>query len=154
MFGFVVAVWAVRAWVVRDELRFPRRSLALLGGILLLTIASYGLLHPMWVADAEAWTSSKSTPSILLLVHNGGRVAVEVDRVSGEPLASVRTGFPGREGRGSAAYLPSGSTRAFVLRMRGGGCGLGQFHVRVRYRVFGLTLSEPLGVAPFGVTGC
>ncbi|HSB37731.1 MAG TPA: hypothetical protein VLD13_01485 [Gaiellaceae bacterium] len=152
VFGFVIAVWAVRAWVVRDEFRFARRTLALLGGILLLTIASYGFLHPVWVADAQLTTAPKSTRNVLLLLHNAGRVGVEVDHVSGAPFPSVRPGFPWKPERAAAVRFPPSSTRAFTLTMRGSGCG--PFDVRVRYRILGITLSEPLRVAPFGLAGC
>jgi hypothetical protein len=40
----------------------------------------------------------------------------------------------------------------FTLALGGSGCG--PFDVRVRYRILGLTLSEPLRVAPFGLAGC
>jgi hypothetical protein len=94
--------------------------------------------------DAEAATTAKSTRDVLLFLHNAGRVGVEVDRVSGAALP--------KHGRASAVHLRPTSTRAFTLALRGNGCG--PFDVRVRYRILGLTLSEPLRVAPFGLAGC
>ena len=67
------------------------------------------------------------------------------------PEGSCRLPLEARP-RASAVHIPPSSTRAFTLAMRGSGCG--RFDARVRFRVLGLTLSEPLRVAPFGLADC
>ena len=156
--GFLIAVWAVRAWVVRDEFRFPRPTLAVIAGILLLTIASYGVLHPVWVQssdvveNADVAATLPSSRTILFFLNNTSRVGVEVDSVSGAPLAKVRAGFPWTGDRGSTTRNPPSSPRAYNLTTSTGAGA--PVDVRVRYRVLGLRLSERLRVAPVGLARC
>ena len=155
-FFFLIAVWAVRAWVVRDELRFPRRLLGAIGVALVLAIASYGLPHPVWVESASAVTSfpPSKRPVVLLVLHNASRGTIEIERVTGGLVFSDgRAGFPGERGSGAPVRIPAGRSGTFTLEMRGGACGTAILGA-VRYRVFGLTLHEPLRVTPSGLPGC
>jgi hypothetical protein len=141
---FVIAVWAVRAWAVKDELRFPRRPLMAIGVLLVLTIASYGLFHPLWVESASAISSSPKPKrsAVLLMLHNASRATVELERVSAGGFSDARGGWPGQ-----STQLPlriAGShSEAFTLKLRPGTCGRGLI-AELRYRVLGHTMREPL----------
>ena len=153
---FLIAVCAVRAWVVRDELRVPRRLLVAIGFVLVLTIASYGLLHPVWVESASAITSSPPSkrPVVMLVLHNASRRTIEIERVTGGFVFSDgRAGLPWERGSGAPFRIPAGHSGTFALKMRADACGSALFGT-VRYRVFGLTLHEPLRVAPSGLPNC
>lgn len=153
---FLIAVWAVRAWAVRDELRFPRRLLGAIGAALVLAIGSYGLLHPVWVESASAVTSSPRSkrPVVGLVLHNASRGTIEIERVTGGLVfGDGRVGFPGERGSATPLRIPAGQSGTFTLRMRGGACGTAIMGT-VRYRVFGLALHEPLRVKPWGLPSC
>jgi hypothetical protein len=152
---FLIAVWVVRAWVVRDELRFPRRPLAAIGAMLVITIASYGLLHPVWIESASATTSMPRSkrPTVLLMLHNSSRATIEIGRVDGGLFVDARAGWPWAEGTALPVRIPGGHSAMFTVRKRAEECGDGLVG-SVRYRIFGRTLREPLRVALPELPGC
>ncbi len=143
---FVIAVFAVRAWVVKDELRFPRRPLLALGVLLVQTIASYGLFHPLWVESASAISSSPKPKrsAVLLMLHNSSRATVELERVSAGGFSAARGDWPWPSTR-LPLRIAGGHTAAFTLKRRPGTCG-GGLTAELRYRVLGRTMREPLGL--------
>lgn len=154
---FVIAVSAVRWWVVRDELRFPRRLLAGIGLVLALVIGSYGVVHPVWVDSATAWWSARAgkRPAVMLVLQNSGRVSVEVQRLSGGFLFSDgRVGLPGQDRALTSVRIPPGQSREFTLRPRPGSCSTALWGARLRYRVLGVAASEPLVAGVSGLRGC
>jgi hypothetical protein len=151
---FVIAVWAVRAWVVKDDLRIPRRPLLAVGAALALTIASYGLLHPIWVESAstvESIPKSKQT-RVVLMLHNSSRRSVEVEQLSAGGFTDART-RPWEPGSRLPVQISGGHTGVFTLRTRPGTCGNG-LDGRLRYRVLGRTLVEPLRLTLSGLPAC
>lgn len=150
---FLIAVCAVRGWVVKDELRFPRRPLLVTALLLVLTIASYGLFHPVWVESVSATSSPTSKrPTVWLMLHNAGRASLTIERVSAVGFRDARGGFPW-----TSAELPvriaGGHTEAFTLKLQPGTCG-GGFRGTVRYRVLGRTMLEPLSLTAPRVRSC
>jgi hypothetical protein len=152
---FVIAVWVVRAWVVKDELRFPRIPLLVVAAALVLTIASYGLFHPVWVESATATSSmSKSKrPTILLTLRNASRTGIRLEEISAGGFTPARAGWPWQLGTPLPVRIPGGHTEAFMLRMKSGTCGNG-FIANARYRVFGRTLHQPFTLTVSGLRGC
>jgi hypothetical protein len=142
---FLIAVCAVRGWVVKDELRFPRRPLLVTALLLVLTIASYGLFHPVWVESVSATSLPTSKrPTVLLMLHNAGRASLTIERVSAAGFTDARGGFPW-----TSAELPvriaGGHTEGFTLKLQPGTCG-SRFSGSVRYRVLARTMHEPLSL--------
>jgi hypothetical protein len=149
---FVIAVWAVRAWVVKDELRMPRRPLLLVGAALALTIASYGLAHPVWIESASATSPATKRPTVVLVLHNQGRVAVDVEQVIANGRHEARVGWPWADTRRLPVRIGPGRSDEFTVKVSAGDCGgvVG----RIRYRVLGATRSEPLETKPSGFPAC
>jgi hypothetical protein len=153
-FFFLIAVWAVRAWVVKDELRIPRRPLLAVGAALALIIAAYGLFHPIWVesqSTLEAIPKSKQT-RVVLMLHNSSRRSVEVEQLSAPGFTEGRVG-PWEPGSRLPVRISGGHTGVFMLRVKPGTCGNG-LDGSVRYRVFGRTLDEPLRLTLAALPGC
>jgi hypothetical protein len=148
---FLIAVWAVRAWVVKDELRFPRRPMAVVGTVLVLTIASYGLVHPVWL-EASTATTVKQTATVMLVLHNQGRVPVEVDRITANGWHEARAGWPWAYTRRLPVRIAPGHSETFMVTVSRGDCG--GLRGTIRYRVFGRTSSEPLSSNPSSFPAC
>jgi hypothetical protein len=145
---FVVAVWAVRAWVVRDQLRLSRRLLAITGVALLLTVGSYGLFHPVWVQSVSAVSEMPKAkrPTVLLMLHNASRGSLLIERLSAGGFTDAGAGWPSEPSRPPPLRVGAGRTEPFILKARLGTCGTG-FMATVRYRVLGVTLHEPVRLA-------
>lgn len=152
---FLIAVWVVRAWVVKDDFRVPPRVLLATGAVLVSTIASYGLLHPVWVESASASSSMPKSkrPTVLLRLHNASRASLELQRVSAGGFTDARAGWPWEVGTRMPVRISGGHTGTFTLRMRPGTCGNGLI-ANVRYRVLGRTLREPLRLTVSGLSTC
>jgi hypothetical protein len=144
---FLIAVWAVRAWVVKDELRFPRHPLLAIGLLLVLTIASYGLFHPLWVESASATFSQprEKRQTVMLVVHNASRASMKIERVSAGGFTDARAGWPWEDATQLPLRIAGGQTAALTLKMQPGTCGNG-LTAHLRYRLLGQTLHEPLRV--------
>jgi hypothetical protein len=151
---FVIAVCAVRAWVVKDELRFPRRLLLATALLLVLTIASYGLLHPVWVESVSATSSPPQSkrPTVLLMLHNAGRASLTIERVSTGGFSDARAGPPWTS-RELPVRIAGGHTEPFTLTLQPGSCG-SRLIGAVRYRVLGRTMDEPLRLTAPEVRSC
>lgn len=152
---FLVAVWAVRAWVVKDEFRFPRRPLLAIGALFVLTIASYGLFHPVWVESASPIVSHPTAkrPTVMLVLHNGSRASMTIERVSAGGYTDARAGWPGENAAQLPLRIAGGKTAALMLKMQPGNCGNG-LYARVRYRLLGRTLQEPFNVTVPDLRSC
>ena len=151
---FLIAVWAVRAWVVKDELRVPRRPLLAVGAALALVTTSYGLLHPIWVESASTVESIPKSKQmrVMLTLHNSSRGSVEVEQLSAAGFTDGRVG-PWEPGSSLPVRISGGHTGAFTLRTTPGTCGGGLDGI-VRYRVLGRTLVEPLRLTLAGLPAC
>ncbi len=145
---FLIAIWAVRVWVLKAELRVPRRPLLATGVVLVLTIASYGLLHPVWLESASAVVSQPKAkrPTVMLLLRNASHANMTLERVEVLGFTDVRSGWPFQGTTRLPLKLAGGKTATLTTHMRSGTCGNG-LYVRVRYRVFGKTLHEPIRLA-------
>lgn len=141
---FVIAVFAVRAWVVNEELRVRRWALLATGVLLVLTIASYGLFHPLWIESASSISSQakQKRPTVVVMLHNSSRASVELERVSAGGFTDVRGGWP-LDRTHLPLLIAGGHTEAFALKALPGTCGSGLI-AELHYRVFGRTLHEPL----------
>jgi len=152
---FLIAVWVVRAWVVKDDFRIQRPFLLATSVVLVATIASYGLLHPVWVQSADASSSMPKSkqPTVLLMLHNTSRASVELERVSAGGFTDARAGWPWEPGDPLPVRISGGHTGTFTLRMRPETCGDGLV-ADLRYRVLGRTLHEPLRLTVPGLSSC
>ena len=156
--GFLIATWAVRKWVVRAGHRFSRRALGLSALALMLTVASYGALHPVWVESATVVPSpsgSHEQSTLRLRLHNASWGTVVVESLSGGPL------FPRAIARRPAGpQLPPGvrieprASKSFALVGEANACATELPSGRIRYHLFGLTLSSPLRIKPYGSSSC
>jgi hypothetical protein len=152
---FLIAVWAVRAWVVKDEFRFPRWPLLATGVLLILTIASYGLFHPLWVESASATFSQprEKRPTVMLVLHNASRASMRIERVSAGGFTDARAGWPWENATQLPLRIAGGQTAALTLKMQPGTCGDGLL-ADVRYRLLGQTLHGPLRVTVPDLRSC
>jgi hypothetical protein len=155
--GFLVAVWLVRRWVVRASFRASRRALLGASVFLTLTVASYGLLHPVWVESAVVMPSPASTSGRVLVVslHNVSRLPLTIERVSGWPLFSdAVAGWPWQSRPVEALRVAPRATQTFTLKMPSDGCATIIPDAAIRYRVLGLTVHAPLRIAASGLPRC
>jgi hypothetical protein len=155
--GFMVAVWLVRRWVVRASFRASRRVLLGASVFLMLTVASYGLLHPVWVESAVVMPSPASTNGRVLVVslHNVSRLPLTIERVSGGALFSgAVAGWPWQSRPVEGLRVGPGATQTFTLKMASGGCATVVPDAAIHYRVFGFTLAAPLWIALSGLPRC
>jgi hypothetical protein len=149
VFLFLIAVWLVRKWVVRADHRFSRRALGISALGLMLTITSYGALHPVWVESAIVVPDSGNQRTLTLTLRNAGWASVTLERLSGGFL------FPRAEPRAGTRQLrfPSRKSKTFALVGGASGCATQITDARIRYRLFGVSFSSPLQIEPSGF-GC
>jgi hypothetical protein len=138
--------------VVRAELQASRSLLLGLGAALVLTIASYGLTHPVWVESASTTMPAGKHPTAMLILHNQGRVPVEVELVAANGRHDARVGWPWSNGRHLPVSIGPGHSETFTLNAGAGSCG--GLEGTIRFRVFGTIRSEPLSVVPSGFPSC
>jgi hypothetical protein len=157
LIGFVIATLLVRHWVVKDEARTSRRTVIVAAVCLSLTIASYGLLHPVWVASASVISEhpAKAGKGVVFSLQNKGRVSLTVERINAWPFArTVVAGFPWDAHPVKGTRIAPGVSQVFTMRIRGGGCASPDFGqaftlpgLSIRYRLLGITLNAPLRIA-------
>ena len=145
-FGFLLAVVLVRVWVARTDDHLPRRAALACSAVLVTVVASYGLLHPLWSTDAFA-SGTPSRSKLLIAVHNSARVPVTVERLDGGPLF-VSAASP----RG--VRISAGADSLFALKWAPHACANVLTELRIRYRILGITFSEPLRARPSRVRRC
>lgn len=152
---FLIAIWAVRAWVVREDFRFPRRGLVVVAATLLLTIGSYGMLHPVWVQSAAAISGMPESkrPTVLLMLHNASRRTLEIDDLTALGYTLTGAGWPTEHRTGPPFRVGAGRTETFTLRRNVGTCGNG-VTATLGYHELGLALQQPVRVAVPGLAGC
>lgn len=152
---FLIAVWAVRGWVVRDDFRFPRRALAVVAAILLLAIGSYGLLHPVWVQSATTISAMPRAkrPLVLLMLHNASRTTLDIDGFAAGGYTLTGHGWPSERRTQPPFRVGAGRTETLTLTRNVGTCGNGLI-ATLRYRELGLTLHQPVRLAVPGLAGC
>jgi hypothetical protein len=157
LFGFLIATWLLRHWVVREDDRAPRRTLIVVAVALSLTIASYGLLHPVRVLSASpiAEHPAKAGKAISFSLYNGGRVPLTVEQISTGPIvARTVAGWPWQPHPVKGLRIGPGATQVFTLRLHQGGCATLLPDASVRYRLLGLKLDASLQIGAAGLPPC
>lgn len=146
IFGLLLAVVLVRVWVGRTDDHLPGRAAFTCCAALAAVVVSYGLLHPLWTSDAFA-SATPSGSKLKIVVHNGARVPVTVERLDGGPLFAPPTSR-------RLVRIAAGADGLFELNWAPRACANVLLNLRVRYRIFGITLSGPLRARPLGAPRC
>jgi hypothetical protein len=142
LFGFLVAVFLVRVWVTRAQDRLPMRSTIVTVAVLALIAVVYGLLHPFWTVDVEPYRAHTA----MIVVNNAAHVPVRVDGFTvGPPASSFRRsgGFrltPDETAPSRFRFAPR--SVGILIQPLPPGCGTMPLSIHMRYRIFGLPMTQ------------